>query len=338
MAMRIDVTLKTLLAALVLGLGLIVAQPGVAQNNNFNPTTSAVKEADLLNALKPGGAQQIDGRISIPDGKASTLIRPAGREWREFHQGTMSTIGIIAIIGMLALLTVFYFTRGRITIDAGPSGKTITRFGSFERFMHWMTAMCFIVLALSGLNVTFGKSVLLPIIGAEAFTTLSISAKYAHNYLAFPFMAGIVLMLVVWIKDNIPNGGDIKWFMAGGGIIGHGHPPAKRFNGGQKLVFWSVILGGIALSVSGLYLLFPYAAGGVINLQFWNVIHGVVSVVLIALMLAHAYIGSIGMEGAFDAMGSGEVDLNWAKEHHSLWASEELAKGVVPSRGMQPAE
>jgi formate dehydrogenase subunit gamma len=103
------------------------------------------------------------------------------------------------------------------------------------------------------------------------------------------------------------------------------------------LVFWSVILGGAALSVSGWYLLFPYTAGGVLNLQFWNVVHGVVSMLLIGAMLAHAYIGSIGMEGAFDAMGSGEVDLNWAKEHHSLWVEDEMKKGVVPS-AMQPAE
>jgi formate dehydrogenase subunit gamma len=337
--MRADQTFRTLVAALVLGLSLAFAPaPAMAQNNNFNPTANAVKEEALLNALKPGNAQQLDGRVSIPDEKSATLIRPAGREWREFHQGTMHIIGIIVMLGMLALLTVFYLVRGRIRISAGPSGQTLTRFGAFERFMHWMTSSCFIILALSGINVTFGRSLILPVIGPEAFTTLSIGAKFAHNYLAFPFMGGILLMLVVWIKDNIPDATDLRWFAAGGGIIGNDHPPAKRFNGGQKVIFWSVMLGGAALSVSGLYLLFPYAAGGVLNLQFWNVVHGLVSVVLVAIMIAHVYIGSIGMEGAFDAMGSGEVDLNWAKEHHSLWVKDELAKGVVPTRGMQPAE
>ena len=57
----------------------------------------------------------------------------------------------------------------------------------FERFVHWMTAVCFIVLALSGLNITFGKDLLLPLIGPEAFTGWSQWAKYAHNYLSFPF-------------------------------------------------------------------------------------------------------------------------------------------------------
>ncbi len=333
--MAITTFLRTF-AILAFGALLVAAQPAAAQNNNFNPTASATKEEALLNALKPGGTQEIGGRISIPDGKAATLIRPAGQEWRAFHQGTLPWIGGIAVLGMLVILTLFYLLRGKIMISKGTSGKTITRFGGLDRFTHWVTAGCFLVLALSGLNVTFGKSVLLPIIGAGAFTNLSIAAKWAHNYLAWPFMAGLILMFLLWVKDNIPNRVDLAWFAAGGGLVGKGHPPAKRFNGGQKIVFWMVIFGGAALSVSGVYLLFPYSAGGVLNLQFWNTVHAVVSVLLIAAMLAHIYIGSIGMEGAFDAMGSGEVDLNWAKEHHSLWVEEEMRKGV--SGKMQAAE
>jgi formate dehydrogenase subunit gamma len=50
----------------------------------------------------------------------------------------------------------------------------------------------------------------------------------------------------------------------------------------------------------------------------------VVSVLMTAAMLGHIYIGSLGMEGAFDAMGSGDVDLNWAREHHSLWVEQQM--------------
>ena len=111
------------------------------------------------------------------------------------------------------------------------------------------------------------------------------------------------------------------------------HPPAKRFNAGQKGIFWIVIIGGALMSVSGWYLLFPYIPANVTELQFWTVIHAVVAMLFIAAMLAHIYIGSVGMEGAFDAMGTGEVDLNWAKEHHSLWVEEEQAKGQRPCGG-----
>jgi formate dehydrogenase subunit gamma len=336
--MRLTRSILSFLAMVAMVIGLGLSSPvGAQQGAPINPTARSVTEDQLLNALKPGSAAEIGGRVTIPDAKSSTLIRPAGREWREFHQGTMHLIGGIAILGMLALLVVFYFTRGKIMISGGPTNRTITRFGSFDRFVHWTTAGCFIVLALSGLNITFGKSILIPLLGESAFAAAAQLGKYAHNYLAFPFMIGLALMFLIWVKDNIPGMIDVQWFAQGGGLIGKGHPKAKRFNGGQKMVFWSVILGGAALSVSGWYLLFPYTAGGVLNLQFWNVVHGVVSMLLIGAMLAHAYIGSIGMEGAFDAMGSGEVDLNWAKEHHSLWVEDEMKKGVVPA-AMQPAE
>lgn len=335
--MRIHHLLRAAFAAFALVTLTGLVSPAAAQGQ-VNPTAQSVKEQQLLDALKSGATAEVSGRISIPDAKAATLIRPAGQEWRAFHQGTMHLVGGVAVLGMLAALAIFYVTRGRIPIDAGRSGRTIMRFGSLDRFIHWLTASCFIILALSGLNLTFGRGVLLPLIGPSAFAELTAFGKFAHNYLAFPFILGIVLMFLAWVKDNIPSGGDLAWFAAGGGLIGKGHPPAPRFNGGQKVVFWMVILGGAALAVSGIYMLFPATAGGVLNLQFWNSVHGLVGLVLIAAMIAHIYIGSIGMEGAFEAMGSGEVDLNWAKEHHALWVADEMKKGKAGMGQMQPAE
>ncbi len=333
--MKLGAHLRFLVTALLLALAMGLAQPAAAQQ--VNPTANSVKEQQFLDALKGNPSAELQGRITIPDGKAATLERPAGRDWRAFHQGTMVRVGAVAVLGMLIVLVAFYLFRGRIRIEAGPSGQTITRFNAFERFVHWLTAGCFIVLALSGLNVTFGKALLLPLVGPQAFTNLSVVAKWSHNYLAWPFMLGVALMFLVWIKDNIPGSTDLKWFAAGGGLVGKGHPPAKRFNAGQKGIFWAVVLGGAALSVSGVYMLFPALAGGVLNLQFWNVIHGIVAVLMVAVMLAHIYIGSIGMEGAFDAMGSGEVDLNWAREHHSLWVDEAAQKSQAGGK-LQPAE
>jgi formate dehydrogenase subunit gamma len=335
--MRLGAHLRLLVTGLLLTFAVALAVPAFAQQ--VNPTADSVKEQQFLDALKGNPSAELTGRITIPDGKAATLERPAGREWRAFHQGTMIKVGAVAVLGTLLLLAVFYLARGRIRVESGLSGRTLTRFNAFERFMHWLTAACFIVLALSGLNVTFGKLLLLPLVGPQTFTNISVVAKWAHNYLAWPFMLGIALMFVVWIKDNIPGMVDLRWFAAGGGIVGKGHPPAKRFNGGQKIVFWTVVIGGTALSVSGVYLLFPAFAGGVLNLQFWNMVHGLVAVLMVAAIFAHIYIGTLGMEGAFDAMGSGEVDLNWAKEHHSLWVADEMQKGHVPGGPtLQPAE
>jgi len=317
----------------------VLAHPAAAQLS-FKPTAESVHEDQLLNALKEG--DKITGRISIPDAMAASLIQPAGRDWRDFHRSKLPIIGGIAIIGIFVALAIFLMVRGRIRIHGGFSGAKILRFASFERFTHWLTASCFVVLALSGLNISFGRILILPLFGPEAFATMSAYAKLAHDYLAFPFMLGLVIMFLIWIKDNIPGKIDLQWLRQGGGILFEGqHPPARRFNAGQKGIFWIVIIGGALMSVSGWFLLFPYLPANVTALQFWTVIHAVIAMLFIAAMMAHIYIGSIGMEGAFDAMGTGEVDLNWAREHHSLWVEEEQAKGHAPSGGTpraMPAE
>ena len=186
------------------------------------------------------------------------------------------------------------------------------------------------------------KALLLPLIGAEAFATLSQWGKYAHNYLSFPFTIGVVLILLTWLAHNIPNARDFEWLRRGGGLVGRDHPPAGYFNGGQKAIYWVVVLAGTAVAVSGYVLMFPFYATDVAGMQTAQTVHAIVAVLFVAIMLAHIYIGTVGMEGAFEAMGSGEVDLNWARQHHSLWAraaEDGQRASVRPSRkGLAPAE
>lgn len=321
-----------ILPALMLALAFALAPaPAPAQvggpviGTPANPVapTATADELELQKALTGG---RIAGRGSIPDAQSSSLIQPAGRDWRTFHNVTLAWVGGIAVLGMLAIVVIFYATRGRIPIEGGRSGRTITRFNGLERAAHWMTATSFIVLALTGLNLTFGRHVVLPLLGPEAFATATLWGKYAHNYLAFPFTLGVVVLLLLWVKDNIPNRLDIAWFKAGGGLTGKGHPAAGRFNGGQKLVFWITVIGGALVAVSGYVLIFPFAVADIAGMQLAHIVHGVLSVLMIGAIIGHIYIGSVGMEGAFDAMGSGQVDLNWAKEHHSLWVEQETVK------------
>ncbi|MBI3433561.1 MAG: formate dehydrogenase subunit gamma [Proteobacteria bacterium] len=331
----------SMLATLMLVVLASQMAPAYAQQGAINPTASSVKEEQLLNALQSGGgANAISGRVSIPDAKSGTLIQPGGTEWRDFHEKTLPRIGAVAILGMLAVLILYYVMRGRVRISGGPSGKTITRFNAFERFVHWLTATCFIILAISGLNVSFGKQLLLPLMGAGAFADWSQLAKYAHNYLSFPFTIGVILMLLMWVAGNIPSQVDLEWIKRGGGLFGQDHPPAPRFNAGQKLIYWIVVLGGGAVAITGYLLMFPFYATDVSGMQTAQMIHGIVAVLFVAVMLAHIYIGSLGMEGAFSAMGSGEVDVNWAKDHHSLWVEKEQArKEAAPSQPVAtPAE
>jgi formate dehydrogenase subunit gamma len=312
---------------------LLVAAPAPSgAQQPVNPTASSVKEQQLLQELN-----RIQGRVSIPDERSGVLEQPAGRDWREFRNVTLRWVGGIAILGMLAVLVIFYLSRGMIRIEGGRSGRTIVRFTTFERFVHWMTATCFIILALSGLNITFGRPLLLPLIGFEAFSEWSQWAKYAHNYLSFPFTIGVVLIFLMWIAGNIPNKVDVDWIKRGGGMIGHDHPPAYRFNAGQKAIYWIVVIGGGLVAATGYELMFPFYLSGIEGMQLAQIVHSVVAVLFVAVMIAHIYIGTIGMEGAFEAMGSGTVDINWAREHHGLWLDEERARTGPNEARPQPA-
>jgi formate dehydrogenase subunit gamma len=241
----------------------------------------------------------------------------------------------IVILGTILLLGAAYLIIGRIRIAEGRSGEKVLRFKAFERFSHWLTAVSFVILGLTGLNVTFGKLMLLPLIGPDAFSEVSQLAKYAHNFTSFAFVAGLVLIALIFLKDNFFERVDIDWLRQGGGFIKSKHAPAGRFNLGEKLVFWLSLAAGLAVSASGFLLLFPFYGTNIAQMQLAQVVHAVVAVLFVALILAHIYVGTLGMEGAFEAMGTGEVDLNWAKEHHDLWLARQSEQGQISAT---PAE
>jgi formate dehydrogenase subunit gamma len=153
--------LRFLVAALALVLVLAFTPLASAQQqtskNWADPTASSVSEQQLLQKFN-----EVKGRGTIPDVKSYLIEHPAGRAWRAFHEVTLRWIGAAVILGALLALVGFYLWRGMVRIDSGRSGVKIVRFNGFERFVHWMTATCFIVLAITGLNITFGKPLLCP--------------------------------------------------------------------------------------------------------------------------------------------------------------------------------
>jgi formate dehydrogenase subunit gamma len=213
-----------------------------------------------------------------------------------------------------------------------------------DRFTHWLTAVPFCVLAITGLNLIYGKDLILPIIGPEAFSAITTAGKSLHNFMGFAFILGIILMVILWVRHNLWDKYDRGWILNGGGMFDENvHPPAKKFNFGQKIIFWAVVLSGASLSYSGISLMFPFEfspfAGTfsflnnfgfnlptnlepIQEMQLTQAWHGLLSVLMVALIIAHIYIGTLGMEGAIDAMWDGEVDENWAREHHSAWVAE----------------
>jgi formate dehydrogenase subunit gamma len=318
---------------------LIVAAAAVAQAQKLgpdgapNPTASVVDQATLLQL-----APRIEGRIDIPDRKASVLMQPLGRTWDYFHEVLLHWGGAVVIVGMTVLLGLAYLIIGRVRIAAGRSGQKVLRFKAFERFSHWLTAASFVVLGLTGLNITFGKIVLLPLVGPDTFSDIAQAAKYVHNFTSFSFAVGLVLITVLFFKDNFLERVDIDWLKQGGGFIKSKHASAGRFNLGEKLVYWLSVAAGVAVSASGFLLLFPFYGTNIADMQLAQVVHAVVAVLFIALILGHIYIGTLGMEGAFEAMATGEVDLNWAKEHHDLWLARQLKEDHRDEPAATPAE
>lgn len=350
---------------LLLLMVLSLVSPGVV-NNKVHAQQSVDKplKASPKKGAVPGGVSGINsdsqlwrqirggvqGTVSIPDQKAGVLVQSEGDLWRAVRNGPISKYGAWSIFGIFILLALFFTIRGRIRISAGLSSETITRFTSIERIGHWLLASSFIILAISGLNILYGRYILPDIImSKEMFASMSAYLKIAHNYVAFSFMFGLALVFIMWVRHNFPSWRDIPWILQGGGLFSDKlHPHAKKFNAGQKLIFWLTILGGVSLSISGWSLLFPYTTsffsdtfallnslfglGLPENLtvvqeqQFASIWHGAMGLFLTIVIIAHIYIGSIGMQGAFSAVGSGKVDLNWAKEHHDLWVEEVLQK------------
>src|ERR1700730_3399172 len=319
-------------------LSIAAAVPAYAQklgpDGAPNPTASVIDQGTLLKQ-----APRIEGRIIIPDSKAGVLIQPAGRTWDYFHEVLLHWGGAVVLAGTVVLLGLAYLIIGRIRITAGRSGQKVLRFKAFERFSHWLTAVSFVVLGLTGLNITFGKLLLLPVIGPDAFSSVSEAAKYAHNFTRFSFVAGFFLIIAIFFKVNLPEKVDLEWIKQGGGFIKNKHAPASRFNPGEKAVYWLSLAAGIVVSLSGFVLLFPFYGTNIADMQIAQAAHAIVAVLFVALILGHIYIGTLGMEGAFEAMGTGEVDLNWAKEHHDLWLARKLAgEGRQQNPSATPAE
>lgn len=329
-------------------------------------TLGGASDSEVWRALRYGLA---DVTVSSGGSEARVLIQDAGMGWLEFRKGPLATYGAWLLGGTVALLALFFLLRGRIRIDGAPTGRTVTRFQTVERFGHWLMAGSFVVLAITGLVVLFGRMVVIPLLGHEAFSTVAVASKWVHNNIAWAFMLGLVMVFFMWVIHNIPNRTDLKWLAVGGGMFSRGvHPPAKKFNAGQKMIFWATIIFGASISASGLSLLFPFelpmfaktfavlnqtglpqlAGYGALpetlapheEMQLATLWHSIMAFVLTAIIIAHIYIGSVGMEGAFDAMGSGEVEEQWAREHHGLWLEELQEKGHAPdpAKAGTPAE
>ena len=262
------------------------------------------------------------GKTVISGQETNVLINSSGQTWREVRNGTVIVLGgwvLVAVIGALAL---YHLLTGGAKLGE-RSGVMIFRWSISDRVIHWYTTVLFLILMITGLSLLWGKSLLIPMMGKEGFAAWAALAKPVHDYLSPFFVIGLVLMWLKWFKRNIPRAYDLEWIKQGGGYLGGDkHPPAGFTNAGEKMYFWTLVFVGATAIVSGLFMLFPNMGWDRWTMEVANIVHSVSSLVLIAFVFLHIYLATIGSEGAFEGMISGEVDENWVKKHHDVWFDE----------------
>lgn len=339
------------------------ANGGIRSQNIFDVKPEASADPNYLNQsngerakVQPGNnapmwrqvGQGTTGYSSLPKSEApeaGNLIQPfvqypgsrftnAGEAWRQVRNNWIIPYGAALLFVTLLALAIFYFARGTIGLHGAETGRKIERFTPFERATHWSNAIAFVTLAISGIVMAFGKFFLLPILGTALFGYLTYALKTIHNFVGPLFVVTTVFMIVTFIRSNWPTLADLKWLRHAGGLFGGKEVPSHRFNAGEKAVFWGgVLFLGTFVIGSGLFLEkllpgFVYTRG---EMQIAHMIHAVATLCMMAMIMGHIYIGTLGMSGAYKAMRTGYVDETWAKEHHELWY-DDIVAGKIPAQ------
>jgi formate dehydrogenase subunit gamma len=305
--------------------------------------------APIWRAVRNSGA--VAGTTSLPGAEKGVLIQSftqypgsryttAGEAWREVRNRWILPYGGSLLLIVLLALALFYFGKGPIGGNAGDTGRVVERFTPFERAAHWSNAVAFVLLALSGIVMAFGKFFLLPILGSALFGWLTYALKTLHNFVGPLFVVSLVVVLITFVRDNLPRAEDLAWIKRAGGLFGAAEVPSHRFNAGEKAVFWGgVFVLGFFVAASGLVLdqLLPDLAYLRGDMQVAHMVHATAAVLMIALFAGHIYMGTVGMKGAYAAMRTGFVDEAWGDEHHALWMDDVRAGKIPAQRSAQPA-
>jgi len=299
-----------------------------AQRQQEQPLNNAPFWGEVRKGENPYQTTQVRGI------ETNVLVQSEGEIWRQIRNGPITVYGGWLLVAILAAIAAFYFWKGPIKVHGRLTGRKIQRFTPWDRTIHWTVAISWVILAISGLILLFGKYVVLPMFGYTLFSWLAILSKNLHNFVGPVFLIAAALMFFTYLGRNIPRGYDVTWLLKGGGMLTGKHVPSGFFNAGEKIVFWvGLFLFSIIVGASGLVLLFPNFDQGRLIMQYANIIHAVTSVLFIGMMFGHIYLGSAGLEGAYENMRhDGMVDETWAKEHHEYWYND-VVKGRPGAAG-----
>jgi len=348
--MRLLVSLSLAAALLASGAALAQSAPGAkseVEQQQQRGVDQPGNNAPVMREIKSGQPQY----TSIPGRETNVLVQPparflgqsatvtAGEAWRQFRNGPVTFIGGWLVVGVALVILAFYVVFGPVKLHGKPTGRLVRRFSTVDQVVHWSVAISFCILGASGLIMLFGKHVLLPIIGYTLFAWLTALGKNLHNFIAPVFIVSIIAMIVLYLRHNLPKLYDLNFLLNAWNVMARGkHVPSGKFNGGEKVWFWGgVVVLSVFVTWSGLILLFPNFDQSRAMMQDAWIVHAVAALLYIAISFGHMYLGTIGLEGSYQAMRSGYVDETWAKEHHEYWFHEvKLAERSAPG-GAVPA-
>jgi formate dehydrogenase subunit gamma len=325
------------------------ADPKPDDSNAARAVSQPGNNAPFWRAVRESGNQS--GYTSLPGAEQGVLIQSfvqypgsmyttAGEAWRQVRNNWIIPYGGSLLIIAALAVALFYFAKGSLGLHEAETGRKIERFTYFERAAHWTNAIAFVTLAVSGIVMAFGKFFLLPILGGTLFGWLAYAMKNLHNFAGPLFAVSLLVVILTFIKDNLPSKDDLVWLAKGGGLFSGAHVPSHRFNAGEKILFWvGVFTLGLVVVGSGLVLdkLVPgmlYTRG---EMQIAHMIHASAAALMMAAFIGHIYMGTLGMKGAFSAMKTGYVDETWAKEHHELWYNDIKAGRIPAQRSQTPS-
>jgi formate dehydrogenase subunit gamma len=317
------------------------AEPKADESNAARAKSQPGNNAPFWRGVRDSGAQQ--GTTNLPGAEKGTLIQSfvqypgslyttAGEAWRQVRNNWLLPYGGSLLLIVAVAIALFYFGKGRLGGHVADTGRKIERFTPFERAAHWANAIAFVVLAVSGIVMAWGKFFLLPILGATLFGWLAYALKTAHNFAGPLFAVSLAIVFITFVRDNFWRREDTQWLAKGGGLLSGHEPTSHRFNGGEKMLFWvGVLLLGSIVVVTGLVLdgLIPAWGETRGQMQVAHMMHAAAGVMMMAMFMGHIYIGTLGMKGAYSAMRTGWVDEGWAQEHHALWA-QDVRAGKIP--------
>jgi formate dehydrogenase subunit gamma len=325
------------LAALAIGLSapVLAADPS-AQEQAARQQTQPGNNAPVWRDVR--GGDNANQTTQVRGVESAVLVQTEGETWRQVRNGLVTVYGGWLLVLMMAIIGAFHAWKGPIKLHEKPTGRQMLRFGAWDRMVHWGAAISFILLAVTGTIILFGKFILLPVLGYTLFGWLAILAKNVHNFVGPVFAFCTVMMFVTFVKDNFPKVHDLKWLAKFGGLMSGEHVPSDRFNAGEKVWFWlGVTLLGIVVSITGFILNFPNFEQGRVLMQQANVIHAIAAMLFLTMALSHIYLGTIGVEGAYQSMRTGYVDESWAKEHHEYWYRDTIAENKSGGGATSPA-